>query len=98
MPINGSDLINQPFNTLTGPYTDILGMGFFLVVFVFIIAAVYIKTRNAVSALAVMLVVGMLFTGGGIFADFPQMSLVFLALSLIALVGLIVNTVFMLKQ
>lgn len=46
MPFNGSDLINQPFNTTFSAYTHFFGMAFFIIPIAFIGAALFLKTRD----------------------------------------------------
>lgn len=93
--INATNLTNSPFTELLSPYThSIIGYGFFGIVFIFIVAAVYIKTQNLTSTSAVMLLVSALFSS---LLTLTQASVVvltmfyiFTALAMVALIGSIV--------
>ena len=46
MVFNGSDLINEPFNTTFLAYTHLFGMAFFIIPIAFIGAALFLKTKD----------------------------------------------------
>ena len=94
MPINGTELINNPFDTIFSPFTDVLGQGFWLAPLTFIAIALYIKTRDVVVVSAWMLGSGTLFSSALIFADFPEMAFVYLIFTTIGLIGMIVGIFF----
>jgi len=69
MPFNGTDWINQPWNTTFKPFTDLFepfGEAFYLIPITFIGVALYMKTRNPTVVSAYLIAVGVLMTGGGI--------------------------------
>jgi len=96
MAINVTGLLQNPLGQIMSPYTNTpIGNGAYLMLFVFIIGAVFIKTKSVYSTLAFMLVIGMLFTSGGIFMGMYQISMIFIVISVIAVVGLVMNIIFM---
>jgi len=95
MPLNGSDIINNPWNTTFGAYTDLLGNAFWLFPVSFIAIALYIKTRNPVMVSAYMIASGVLLASGQIFMGNPEMVLVYILFSVFGLVGLLLNIFFL---
>jgi len=85
--INGSDFINNPWNTTFGPYTDLLGAGFYLVPICFIAAALYVKTHNGVAVGTFLWVSGILLSSGSIFLNYPQMGFLFLIFTVVSMIG-----------
>jgi len=97
MPLNGTDLINHPFNTTFKAYTDLLGSGFWLIPISFIAVALYVKTRNPVMVGVFLVGSGLLLSGGNLFASNPQMALVFTIFTVLSFVGLIASIYFIKK-
>jgi len=95
LPINGSELIDNPFTTIFSSFTDLLGTGFYLIPLSFICVALYVKTRNAVTVSAFMIGSGLLLSGGTMFSAYPEMALVYLLFTGLGFVGLIVGIFFM---
>lgn len=85
--INGSDLINNPWNTTFQAYTNLLGPGVFLIVLIFICAALYMKTENAVAVTSFLTVASLLLISGGLYANWPEMSRIFLIVAAFGFVG-----------
>ena len=97
MAINGSELINSPWDTIFSPFNDILGGSFWLVPIGFIAVALYVKTRT-VAASSVWLMGSCLILGSGtIFSSYPEMSFVYYLFAVLGLVGVIVSMLFMKK-
>jgi len=94
MPINGSELIDNPWETIFSPFTDLFGAGFYLIPLTFIAIALYVKTRDLVVVSAFMLASGTLFASASIFADYPEMAFVYLIFTAIGLIGMIVGIFF----
>lgn len=92
--VNGSELINDPFNTVFGPFTDLLGPGFFLIVLIFISVALYVKTREIATVSAFMLGSGALLSVGSIFMGYGELAFVITVFCLFGVVGLIASTFF----
>jgi len=95
MPINGSDLISNPWNTTFAAYTDVLGSAFWLIPVSFIAVALYIKTKNTVTVSAYILASGILLASGNIFMGTPEMVLVYIIFAVLGLVGILLNIFFM---
>jgi len=85
--INGSDLINHPWNTTFLAYTNLLGPGVYLIVLCFIAAALYMKTKNAIAVTSFIWVSGLLLGSGGLFFTYPEMAIVFYIFAAFGFVG-----------
>ena len=101
MALNGSELINNPFNTSYSPFTDLFesiltggGMLFWLIPLIGLTLGIYIKTENPVMAMMFMVGGGSLLSGGSIFTGSPAMSIVFIAFTALGLVGLFMSLLF----
>lgn len=94
MPFNGSEIIDDPFNTIFSPFTDLFGTGFWLIPITFIAVALYVKTRNVVSVFAFLLAGCALLASGNIFAGYPEMAYVYILIGLLALVALVLGIIF----
>ena len=75
--INGSDLVNQSWNTTFSPYIHLFGQGWFIIPLSFISAALFMKTRDAVVLSMFMIMSGGLLGVGTLFAGFPEASLIY---------------------
>jgi len=95
MPINGSELINDPFNTIFSPFTNLLGSGFFLIPLTFICVALYIKTREPAVVSVFMLASGTLLMGADIFTGYESMGLAYALFAALGLIGLVLSLYFM---
>jgi len=100
MPINGSDLINHPWNTTFSPFTDLFeqvagyGAIFWLIPISIIGVALYTKTREPVMISMYMIVSGALLATGNIFIGAIEMSLVFVIFAAIGFVSLFISLFF----
>jgi len=97
MPINGSELIDSPMDTIFSPFVDLLGTSFWLIPLTFITIALYVKTRDTVIVSMFMIASGVLLSSGSIFAGYPEMALAYLLFSGLGIVGLIAGIFFMRK-
>ena len=97
MPVNGSELLDNPFNTIFSPFTELLGNGFFLIPVTIIAAALYVKTRSPVAVSAFLMGSGLLLSGGSLFSGYPEMIDVYALITVIGIVGLIASLFFMRK-
>ena len=95
MAVNGTELINDPFNTIFSPFTDLLGTGFFLIPLTFICIALYIKTREPAVVSVFMLASGSLLSGGSIFSGYGSMGFAYMMFAAFGLIGLILSIYFM---
>jgi len=101
MALNGSELINNPWNVTWSPWTnlfrDMMGSGgvFWLVPLIALTFGIYIKTNgNTTMATAFMVGSGALLSGGSIFTGNTGMSLVFIIFTAIGLTGLFTSVLF----
>lgn len=94
MPFNGSEIIDEPFDTLFAPFTDLLGNVFWLAPITFLALALYIKTRNMVSVFAFIIGACSLLSAGNMFINNPEMAFVYFMFSMLAVVGLILSVLF----
>ena len=91
MGVNGSELLNNPFQTVFSPFTDILGSMFLLVTIGAIAVALYVKTKTPVVS-SVWLICSCLMLGSGnLFIDSPQMAMIFYLFAGLGIVGLVVS-------
>lgn len=91
MPINGTDFLADPIGTITSPYADILGSGWWLIPFTFIGIAIYLKTKSTVAVSAYLIAVGVFMSGGNIFQGYPEMSILYAVIAALGIVGVIVS-------
>jgi len=97
MAVNGSDFINDPFNTTYSPWTDlfadITGFGqlFWLMPLVALTIGVYVKTEDATTTSMFMLVSGALLGSGHIFLGSADIALAFYAFATMGAVGAIIS-------
>lgn len=91
MPINGSDLINNPWETIMSPFTDLLGTGVYLIPITMIVVAVYVKTRNLVASSVIMIAAGVLFSSSSIWVGYYEISIVYIIFTALGVTGTIVG-------
>jgi fucose 4-O-acetylase-like acetyltransferase len=96
--INGSDLINQPWSTITSPFTNLLGTGFYLIPVSFIALALYVKTRNIVVVSAFIIASGSLLGSVGMFSVYPEMSYVYWIFTGLGIVALVLGLIFSIRR
>jgi len=61
--LNATQLMQNPLKEILSPFTSsLLGQFFYAIVFLFIVGAVYIKTRNLTPTMAMMAMIGSLFS------------------------------------
>ena len=94
MPINGSDIINHPWNTTFKTFTDLLGASFWLIPLSFITVALFVKTRNPVAVSGFMIASGLILGSGNIFVSNPQMAYVYWIFAALGVVGIILGIFF----
>jgi hypothetical protein len=89
--INGSDLVNQPWNTTFSPYIALFGQGWMIIPVSFIAAALFMKTRDPVVLSMFMILTGALLSIGGLFIGFAPAIFVYLMFSVIGIAVLFFN-------
>lgn len=104
MPFNGSELMDNPFETIFSPFTDFFelatGNGGFFFVFVVIILAIglYIKTKDLTfTSMFVVASFGIL-SLGTYMGSMIELSILFAVFCALGLVALIMNLVLHLKS
>ena len=97
MALNGTELINAPWETILSPFTNLLGSGFYLFPVSFIALALYVKTHDSMLSSAWLLISGVLLAGGSIFTGFTEMSIIYTIIVAIGVTGIVINVFFMRK-
>lgn len=89
--INGSDLVNQPWNTTFSPYIHLFGQGWLLIPVSFIAAALFIKTRDPILLSMFMIITGILLSAGSgiLFSGFPEVVIPYVIFTAIGVAVLI---------
>jgi len=94
MGVNGSELIDNPLDTVFSVFTDIMGGVFWLLPIGIVALALYIKTRE-VSVVSIWIMGSCLLVGAGVFTTYPEVGFVYFIFTVIGLVGTIVSIFFM---
>lgn len=97
LAVNGSELIDQPWNTIFSPFVDLLGTGFWIIPLTFICLALYVKTRDVTLVSVFMLGSGVMLSSGSIFAGYPEMALAYMIFAGLGIVGVVMGIFFMRK-
>jgi len=92
--LNGTEFVNNPWDAIFDVFTDLFGMGFYIVPVTFIAFALYNKTRNPVLASCFIWGSGLLLASGNIFMDHPEAAKIYLVFTIIGIVGTILSLVF----
>ena len=94
MAVNGSELIDNPFDTVFSPFTDLLGPSFWLIPITFIAIALYVKTKDVVIVSAFLLGSSVLLSAGSMFTGYPEMGLVYMIFAGLGIIGVIAGIFF----
>jgi O-antigen/teichoic acid export membrane protein len=94
MAVNGSELIENPWDTLWSPFIDIFGVGFWLIPIGIIAVALFMKTRE-VTVSSIWILVSCFLVGTGVFVEHPEIGFVYYLFAVLGLVGTIVSIFFM---
>lgn len=94
--VNGSELLDNPFDTIMGTFTDIMGGAFWLIPIGVIAVALFIKTRS-ITVSSIWLMASCAIVGTGVFVDYPEMGFVYYIFTIIGLVMSIVS-IFFIKE
>ena len=89
--INGSDLINQPYNTTFFTYMRVLGQGWIILPFAFIGGALYMKTRDTALISIYMISIGAFIGAGSAWAGFTGAALLFFIMAALGIATLMYN-------
>ena len=94
MGVNGSELIDNPWDTIWSPFTDIFGGGFWLIFIGMIAVALFVKTRDA-TVVSIWLLGSCLLVGTGIFSSYPEMGMIYYIFAILGMIGAIAGIYFM---
>lgn len=94
MAINGSELIDKPWDTIWGTFTNIFGGAFWLIPIGIIAVALFMKTRE-VTVSAIWLALSSLFVGTAVFSEHPEIGFLYYMFTVLGLIGTIVSIFFM---
>jgi hypothetical protein len=89
--INGSDIINQPYNTTFASYIRVLGQGWILVPFAFIGAALFAKTRDTALVAIYLIMIGAFIGAGSAWAGYTGAALLFFIMASLGIAALMYN-------
>lgn len=94
MAVNGTELINNPWDTIFSPFTNLFGESFWLFPLTFISVALFIKTRDPTITGLFMTASGALF-GTMMFSNYPEMASVYILFAVIGAVSSLLGVFFM---
>jgi len=94
MTVNGTQLINNPWDTIFSPFTGLFGQGFWLFPITFIAVALFIKTRDPTITGLFMTASGLLF-GSAMFTNYPEMGAAYFLFATIGIISSILGIYFM---
>lgn len=89
--INGSDIINQPWNTTFMPFIRILGQGWVLVPLAAIGAALFVKTRDTAIISVYLIIIGALVGSASLWGGFTETALLFFVMAAVGIAVLMYN-------
>lgn len=98
--LNGTELIEDPFQIVTGPWTDwfedITGNGavFYLFPVTIIALGVYVKTNDIVTTSMFLLITGALLFTGSVMVGIPEMGIIFIIFTAMGIVSLFLGILF----
>jgi len=97
MVFNGTELVDNPWNTTFSPFTDLFsriagaGFLFWLIPISFIGVALWVKTRELGMVSMYLIGTGAFFTSAGIFIGAMDMAMVFTVVAAIGIGGLFIS-------
>jgi len=100
MALNGTDWMQQPWNTTFAPFTnifeDVMGNGqvFFLFPLIIVTFGVQIKTQNSVMTTMFMIGSGALLATGSLFTGMTYLATAFTIFAAFGIAGLIMSLLF----
>jgi len=97
MPINGTELIEAPWDTVLSPFINLLGTGFYLIPITFIALALYVKTHDTMLASAWLMASGTLLSSTAIFTGYLEMSIIYTIVVALGVTGIVINIFFIKK-
>ena len=95
MAVNASEIIDTPWETIFGTFTDLLGSGFYLIPVSFLAIALYMKTKDVMVVGVWLIASGITLAGGNIFAGYIEMSTMYTIVVAIGVTGVVMEIYFM---
>ena len=89
--INGSDLINQPYNTTFMGFIRILGQGWIIVPFAFIGGALFMKTKDTAILSIYLIMIGAFIGAGTAWYGYTGAALMFFVMAALGIAALMYN-------
>ena len=89
--INGSDLLNQPYNTTFFTYIRALGQGWIIILFAFIGGALFVKTHDTALVSIYMIMIGAFIGVGSMWTGFMGAALLFFIMAALGIAALMYN-------
>lgn len=99
-PLNGTELINDPWGTIFSPWTNlfenVVGNGgvFYLFPLSVLAFALYTKTQNTLMPSMFIMASGALLAGGNIFIGATSIAAVYIIFTAIGITGLFISLFF----
>jgi len=100
MALNGSEWVENPWNTTFSPYTDIFGQIFgngnvFYIIPIIVLAfGIYIKTENPVFASVFVMGASGILAVGTMLSGLPELSMMFTIFTAIGITAVVAGIVF----
>jgi len=91
--INGSDIVNQPWNTTFSPYIHLFGQGWLVIPVTFIGGALMIKYREPTVLSVYMILSGSLLLASSIMTDtFPGIVIIYMLITVLGIAYLLYSS------
>lgn len=97
MAVNGSEFIDNPFNTTYSPWTDLFetmvgnGQVFWVIPLIVLTVGVYIKTENPIMTTAFMVASGSIFSAGSVWSGAFDLASIFVIFTALGLTGMFIS-------
>lgn len=88
---NGTELLNQTWNTTFFPYIHLMGSAWMLIPLLFIGGALFVKTRDTAVLGTYMMVAGILLTATGSFTGIGSGTVIFMIFAALGFAVLFYN-------
>ena len=89
--INGTELLENPIDTIFSPFTSLIGDAFWLITISVIAAALYVRTKSITVVGAWLLGAGMFMSAANLFSEYPSIIDFYLLIVVIGIGSLILG-------